>query len=216
MTKIDPRIAAGPDEIVSLADARCLADELPEGRRTKDEAARELYRWLNDEGQLVQSIRGIRDYDAKHKARLRKGLQRIAQGNLWREGYTRLCEADADTLHQFQIAYGWEDDVKAAAARLADALDVALQLVASEVGRPGAAGPYKGAALLKDKFEEMSEYRFTRDQERGAKGVGWSTPGSRFVALGLLAWFPDITDGQRDYVIKLLKGNNNLQKPPPK
>ena len=215
--------------IVSFSEARRVADELPEGRWTRDEAARELCHWMNEseEAQFFRLIPPILAYDKQRKAALREGLQRVPSSKSLRKFSAGLTDADMDVLHQLQLLYDtataqerrqgsgaagrWHNDsIVKMLDRIADAVDTARQLASGTPGRQHLAGSHKGAKLLKDKYEAMSESRFTFDRHRENKGIKWLTPGARFVAAGLRAWFPNITDAQIESAMKSRSGDKNL------
>ena len=203
--------------------------ELPSGARVGPQAVRDLYRWMNEseEAQFVRFISSFLAYDKQRKAALREGLQRVPSSKSLRKFSAGLSEADKDVLHQLQLLYDtamaqerrqgsgtagrWQNDsIAKILDRIADAVDTARQLVSGTPGRQHLAGSYKGAELLKDKYEAMSRSRFTFDRHRENKGIKWLTPGANFVAAGLRAWFPNITDAQIESAMKSLRGNKNL------
>ena len=171
---------------------------------------------------------------ARNEARVRSGLKAVVKGDPLGTSLDRLANATEDVRRQIQIAYAeaipegkrqgrdaagrrrYERDL-AGAKRLADAVDAAQQRVSSKGGRQHLVGVHKGAELLKEKFEAMGDFRFTFAYEKVAGGtVLWMTPGAQFVALGLQCFFPHITDSNLNTVLRNLRGNNNLQKPPSK
>jgi len=232
MTRQPPDEAIAPvhaRKVATLSEVRRMIRELPSGARVGPQAVRHLYRWMNEseEAQFFRLIPPILAYDKQRKAALREGLQRVPSSKSLRKFSAGLSEADKDVLHQLQLLYDtamaqerrqgsgtagrWQNDsIAKILDRIADAVDTARQLVSGTPGRQHLAGSYKGAELLKDKYEEMSRLRFTFDRERGRKGLGWVTPGARFVAAGLRAWFPNIADTQIESVMKSLSGNKNL------
>lgn len=207
---------------VSLAEARHVADELPTGRYTKDEATRELHLWLNEKGEMIRLTVRLVHYDPVRKANLREGLQRIPRKASLSEYAAALGEADKDVLHQLQFLYDeataheqeqgetGKNSITKILSRIANAVDMALELTAGTPGQQHFAGAYAGARVLKDKFEEMSGCRFTFDRHRVGGHIRWLTPGARFTAAGLQAWFPNIVDSQIESAMKNLSGNTNL------
>ena len=231
MTKPPPDEAVVPDEIVSFSEARLVAEELPQGRWTKDEAASEIYRWLNEEGPVLRAIPPISAIMARNEARVRSGLRAVVKRDpLW-TSLERLTNASEAARRQIQIAYAeaipegkrqgrdaagrrrYERDL-AGAKRLAEAVDAAWRQVSSTGGDPYLVGFHKGADLLKEKFEAMSRSRFTFAHDKVTGGaVVWLTPGALFVACGLQCFFPNITDANLVTTMRNLRGDKNLQKP---
>lgn len=206
--------AAVHGEGVSLPNARLMAADLPGGPQAKDEAAREIYRWLNEEGPVLQAVPPISAIMARNEARVRMGLKAIVKRDPLRTSLERLTNASEAVRRQIQIAYAeaipegkrqgrdaagrrrYERDL-AGAKRLAEAVDAAWRQVSSTGGDPYLVSFHKGADLLKEKFEAMSGFRFTFAHDKVVGGtVVWLTPGARFVARGLQCFFPNITDAK--------------------
>ncbi len=228
------RARARARNVATLSDVRRMIRELPGGARVGPQEAHDFYHWLNEHGSVVRVMPTIFDYGTGYNAAVRAGLKLIAKGDPLRTFSNRLSEASEDVRQQIQSAYDaaaaketcegmggagrrQNDSIVRLVIRLADAVDMARQQVSSEGGQPPLAGPHTGAELLKDKFEEMSRCRFTfAPGEKERRGLGWVTPGTRFVAAGLQVWFPGITDAQLNTEMKYLRVNKDLPKPPPK